>query len=149
QAVQREQRRPRPRPRLPVAVGRHARAGGHLEEPADRRRQPREVARVAPAVERHAGAVSQRIARLEVWHCKSILARPCLQNLYPVVASGRTPSRRAAMADRRRTHGLLALLPLLIVLAPASAAPQTTSSTTGAINGKAVDKTNAVLPGVT
>jgi hypothetical protein len=52
------------------------------------------------------------------------------------------------MADRR-LRGLLALLPLLLVLTPSTAAPQTTSSTTGAINGKAVDKTNAVLPGVT
>src|SRR5207244_13263593 len=42
---------------------------------------------------------------------------------------------------------LLALVTALMV--PAAARSQTTSSTTGAINGKVTDKTNAVLPGVT
>src|SRR5213593_1990496 len=38
---------------------------------------------------------------------------------------------------------------LCLCAAPAAALAQTTSSTTGAINGKVTDNTNAVLPGVT
>src|SRR6266540_3729200 len=38
---------------------------------------------------------------------------------------------------------------LVLLLLPSNLPAQTTSSTTGAINGKVTDKTNAVLPGVT
>src|SRR5262245_47810162 len=43
---------------------------------------------------------------------------------------------------------VLSILIALLCMSAAAAA-QTTSSTTGAINGKVTDRTNAVLPGVT
>src|SRR2546427_7996265 len=48
---------------------------------------------------------------------------------------------------RVRVPVLLTLIAILFFTVAAAA--QTTSSTTGAINGKVTDKTNAVLPGVT
>lgn len=52
------------------------------------------------------------------------------------------------MSDRR-IHRTLVWLAVLVLSLPALARAQTTSSTTGAINGKVADNTNAVLPGVT
>ena len=68
QAVQRDERRALPPVRLPVAIGGDARAGRDVEVAPHRRRQPRKIARVPPAVERHAVAAQQRPARLETVH---------------------------------------------------------------------------------
>ena len=52
-----------------------------------------------------------------------------------------------AGSPSRRLVSILILF--ACVAAPAAAGAQTTSSTTGAVNGKVTDRTNAVLPGVT
>ena len=61
QAVERQQRRVPLRLRLPMTRGGHARAWRDVEEAARRRRQPWEIARVAPAVNRH------RVTAAEHW----------------------------------------------------------------------------------
>ena len=53
QAVEGDERRVRPRLRLPVTISDNTRRPRDVEIPAHRLRQPREVARVPPAVERH------------------------------------------------------------------------------------------------
>src|ERR1700724_1993119 len=68
QAVQREQRRMLPGPRLPVAVCNDPRVERHVEVAPGRRRQRGEIARVSPAVERHPVAVPERRAWLEPIH---------------------------------------------------------------------------------
>ena len=51
------------------------------------------------------------------------------------------------MAGRRERRVFLIFMVLLAI--PAALVAQTVSATTGAMNGKAIDKTGAVLPGVT
>jgi hypothetical protein len=57
--------------------------------------------------------------------------------------------RRTRLRTLLRRARLLALLVILLAFHARSAGAQTTSSTTGAINGRVTDKTSAILPGVT
>ena len=68
QAVQRDERRVLPRPRLPMTIGDNPRARRDIEVPPRRRRQPGKIARVPPAVQRHVVTIAQEIARHETVH---------------------------------------------------------------------------------
>src|SRR6267142_5915647 len=62
-----------PATRLPVARSHDSRAGCDGEVTALSRRQPREVARISPAVERHAVTAAQRPSGFELSHVATLM----------------------------------------------------------------------------
>src|SRR6478609_2099119 len=66
--VQRENRWPIPRVRMPVTLREHARARGNVEVAGNGSRQRREVAWIAPAVQSHPVTAAERTPRNKLVH---------------------------------------------------------------------------------